>query len=242
MAPFHADLCQSTAERPHNVKANVMCFSATASFTTAGLTGVVGIVALARVDRWREVPLAVVPIFFAIQQTLEGFLWLVLPADSQGPAATTLTLAFLLFAEVFWPVFAPVAVWLVEPAAQRRKPMLACVAVGLGVSTYLLWWILTHTHGAAIINNHIDYVTEGRHSNTLGLAYLAATCLPMLCSSQRTLTTLGGIILAGSIVANIFYWEGFTSVWCFFAAAASIVILGHFEYARRERHRLAGVW
>jgi hypothetical protein len=219
-----------------------MCFSATASFTTAGLTGVVGIVALARVDTWREIPLAAVPLFFAIQQSVEGSLWLALPVEPQGPTATGLTLAFLLFAEVVWPIYAPVAVWLVEPNARLRKLMLTCMAVGLSVSTYLLWWILTRTHGAAIINDHIDYVTEDRHSNSLDLAYLAATCLPMLCSSRRILTVLGAIVLVGSLAAYVFYWEAFTSVWCFFAAAASIVILGYFDHAHRERVRAAGVW
>jgi hypothetical protein len=31
-------------------------------------------------------------------------------------------------------------------------------------------------------------------------------------------------------------------VWCFFAAAASIVILAHFERNRRQRFRTAGAW
>jgi hypothetical protein len=43
----------------------------------------------------------------------------------------------------------------------------------------------------------------------------------------------------GSIVAYAFYWEAFLSVWCFFAAAGSVVILAHFEHARRTRFQLA---
>jgi hypothetical protein len=219
-----------------------MCFSATASFVTAGLTGTAGIVALTRLTTWREIPLATVPIFFAIQQSIEGSLWLVLPSDPQGPVAAGLTLAFLLFAEVVWPIFAPFAVWLIEPRPWRRWPMLACVATGVAVGLYLLWWILTHTHASTIIYNHIDYVTEARHSDAIGVAYLVATCLPMVFSSRRTLIVLGVIVLTGSVTAHIFYWEAFTSVWCFFAAAASIVILGHFEHSRRRRVRIAGAW
>ncbi len=214
-----------------------MCFSATASFVTAGITGAVGILALTRIHSPREIPLATVPIFFAVQQSIEGSLWLVLPEDPQGGSASALTLSFLVFAEVVWPLYAPLAVWLVEPNAGRRKPMLACIAVGLAVSTYLLWWIMTHTHSATIVQNHIDYVTEDRHSNAIGIAYLVATCLAMVLSSRRTLIVLGAIVLIGSVTAHIFYWEAFTSVWCFFAAAASIVILGHFEQTRRQRLR-----
>jgi hypothetical protein len=41
-------------------------------------------------------------------------------------------------------------------------------------------------------------------------------------------------------VAYVLYWEAFVSVWCFFAAAASAVILWHFELSRRRSFRMAG--
>ena len=64
-----------------------------------------------------------------------------------------------------------------------------------------------------------------RRSDAVALAYLAATTLPLFLSSQRTVVTLGAIIFVGIAVAYVFYWEAFVSVWCFFAAAASVVIL-----------------
>lgn len=220
-----------------------MCFSATASLVTAGLTGAAGLVSLGKVNALREVPLAAVPVFFAAQRGIEGSLWIALGSDPQGCVAASLTLGFLLFAEVPWPIYAPVAVWLVEPNATRRKAMLICIGLGVGVSLYLLWWIVTHSHAAGLADGHIDYVTEARHSGALGVAYLVATCLAMLLSSRRTLVLLGVIVLIGSVAALFFYWEAFTeaftSVWCFFAAAASVVIIGHFEYERRPRVRQA---
>jgi hypothetical protein len=42
------------------------------------------------------------------------------------------------------------------------------------------------------------------------------------------------------VVAYAFYWEAFISVWCFFAAVASVAILCHFEWSRRSRLRSAG--
>ena len=216
-----------------------MCFSATASFTAAGVTGVIGIISLTKAKAPRELPLAAVPLFFAIQQSIEGFLWLDLPTVHQGVIAASLTFGFLLFAEVLWPVYAPVTVWLIETDPRRRRFMLLWIAVGLGVSTYLLWWLLTHSHSSAIVQNHIEYSTEGRHSDALGVAYLAATCLPMLFSTRRSIILLGAVVLIGSLVAFILYYEVFVSVWCFFAAVASAVILYHFENERRDRIRLA---
>jgi hypothetical protein len=217
-----------------------MCFSATASFVTAGVTGVVGIVSLSRANERRELPLAATPLLFALQQSVEGLLWLTLPVAPEESTATGLTFLFLFFAEAFWPVYAPLAVLLIEPDDWRRRLMLGCLAVGAGVSAYLLWWIFSRSHGAAIVHGHIVYVTEYPHSDAIGLAYLAATGLPLLLSSQRTVVALGAIVLVGSTVAYVFYWEAFVSVWCFFAAAASVAILCHFEWSRRRRLRIAG--
>lgn len=211
-----------------------MCFSASASFVTAGITGVIGIAALARVSEPRELPLAATPLLFALQQGVEGLLWLDLPLAPGGSLATALTFLFLFFAEAFWPVYAPVAVWLIEPDRRRRLPMAVCIGLGTAVAFYLLWWILGHPRPATILDGHIVYGTDDRQPYSVGLAYLAATCLPPLLSSRRTVVVLGTIVLAGLVVAYAFYWEAFVSVWCFFAAAASVAILCHFEWSRRS--------
>jgi hypothetical protein len=57
-----------------------VCFSATASFTTAAVTAVIGVIAVSRTSQPREFMLAGMPIMFAIQQGIEGLLWLNLPA------------------------------------------------------------------------------------------------------------------------------------------------------------------
>jgi len=215
-----------------------MCFSAAASFITAGVTGAIGIAALTRTHRPRERALAATPLLFAAQQAVEGLQWLTLPAAPDGSASTALTLVYLAFADVFWPVYAPIMVWLIEPSAWRRRFMLFWLAVGIGVAAFFLWWIVARPHGAMILHGHIAYVPDDRHFDAVGLAYLGATCVPLMLSSRRTIVVLGTIILVGSVVAYAYYWETFTSVWCFFAAAASVVVLGHFERMRRHRLRL----
>ena len=216
-----------------------MCFSASASFVTAGITGAIGIVALTRVKEPREVPLAVTPLLFAFQQSIEGLLWLSLPLTPDGSLAVALTVIYLFFAEAFWPLYAPIAVWLIEPQKYRRHFMVVCFGIGAGVGAYLFWWLYGHPHFATISGGHIVYVTEYRHSDVVGAAYLAATGLPLLLSSRRSIVVLGAIILVGLIVAYIFYWEAFISVWCFFAAAASVAILCHFEWSRRSLRPIA---
>ncbi len=216
-----------------------MCFSASASFVTAGMTGAIGIVALTRVKGPREIPFAAVPLLFAVQQCIEGLLWLSLPQAPDSSLSAALTILYLFFAEAFWPLYAPFAVWLIEPNESRRRFMVVCLGIGVGVGVYLLWWIVGQPHFATISGDHVVYVTEYRHSDLVGAAYLAATSLPLLLSSQRSVVVLGAIVLAGLIVAYAFYWEAFVSVWCFFAAAASVAILAHFEWSRRSRRQIA---
>jgi uncharacterized protein DUF6629 len=211
-----------------------MCFSPLASFTAAGFTTVVGFVSLSRVREPREIPLAATPLLFGLQQTLEGLLWIDLPRTQGGSYATGLTLLFLFFAEVFWPVYAPIAALLIEASRRRRRLMFLCLAAGVGIAARFLWWILAHPHGAVILDGHIVYVTEYRFSELVAFAYLAATGLPFVLSSHRIVVALGSIIFVGFAVAYVSYWEAFVSVWCFFAAAASVLILGHFEWSRRR--------
>ncbi|WP_420871212.1 DUF6629 family protein [Mesorhizobium jarvisii] len=68
---------------------------------------------------------------------------------------------------------------------------------------------------------------------------MAGTALPLMLSTQRMVVALGGIVLVGLVVAYALYWEAFVSVWCFFAAAASIMIVLHFK--RVDQSRLAVV-
>jgi hypothetical protein len=218
-----------------------MCFSATASFLAAGVIGSMGIAAVIRAKEPRELPLAVIPILFAVQQGIEGLLWLYLPTAPEDSTSTFLTYAFLFFAEVLWPVYAPMTAWIIEPEPRRRGLMVLCVAVGVGVAGDLLWSILSNPHPASILDGHIVYASAPRHLDVLSVAYLIATGVAPIASSHRTVRALGAIILIGSAVAFAFYWEAFVSVWCFFAAAASGAILFHFEVAHRRRLQTAAV-
>ena len=212
-----------------------MCFSAVASFVTAAVTGVIGVASLARVKDARELPLAAAPVLFAVQQGVEGLLWLNLPLAADASTATSLTLIFLMFAEVLWPVYAPVAVLLAEPHAQRRRLIFPCLALGIGVAAYLAWRILTGLHTAHIVDGHIVYETTRGQSDLVAFAYISATSLPLLISSRPAILGLGVIVFVGGAVAYAAYSEAFVSVWCFFGAAASSVIIFHFEHARRRR-------
>lgn len=212
-----------------------MCFSATASFVTAGVTTAMGIAAITQARTAREIPLAAIPLVFAAQQAVEGGLWLTLAEGTPGATASVLTYAFLLFALAVWPVLAPVAALLVESQAARRKIMQVCLAIGVAVAGYFMATVLSVPHTATIRNGHVVYLTGVDAPEAIGGLYLVATAIALMVSSARAVALLGAIVFAGSIATYVLYREAYVSVWCFFAAVASVVIVAHFLETRRVK-------
>lgn len=206
-----------------------MCFSATASFAAAAVTGVLGLMTLGRAHGRAQFVLAATPMIFAVQQAIEGTLWLALESGAGGGIVTNLTYAYLFFAEAWWPVFVPVAVLLVEPDERRRRFIMLTLGVGVTVGAYLFWIVFSAQPRAAIIDDHLVYAV-GRPSAFIAQpAYLFATVAPLLLSSQRVLKALGLVVLVGAVTAYLLYTAAFVSVWCFFAAVASAVLVYHFS-------------
>ena len=140
-----------------------------------------------------------------------------------------------MFAKVFWPLFVPLTVYLAEPEPGRRRALLPFIAVGLVVAAYFAWSVSSHTLQAMIGDGHIVYAGEPEAPAILQLAYFVVTGITALLYSYRTLRLFALIVLAGSLVSYLFYWEAFSSVWCYFAAAASAVLVFHFEHVRYMR-------
>lgn len=209
-----------------------MCFSAVASFMAAGITGAVGVATVSKVRHPSELPLAAIPLLFAVQQFGEGLLWLALAESPTGEAAMRLTTVFRLFAGGLWPALAPAAVYLIERDAMRRRLMLPLVGLGLAVALYYTMEVVWHANVAAIAGGHIAYEIDRAHSVSAALAYLAATSVPLVLSAEKLMVGLGAVILAGCLFAALTYWQAFVSVWCFFAAAASVIILMRMDEAR----------
>jgi hypothetical protein len=166
---------------------------------------------------------------------MEGLLWLDLQAapgmreDSSG-----LVVMFLLFALGWWPIHAPMAALLAERNGFRRKLMLPFAPAGAGLAAYLLWHMHDQKAGASIEKNHILYDLEFASDVPWALAYLVIVVLPLMLSSYRAVRVLGAIIMTGAVISRLVDREAFISIWCFFAAAASAVVILHFETELRQ--------
>ena len=208
-----------------------MCFSAAASFTTATLTAGIGIATLRQVKHWRELPLASIALLFAFQQGVEGALWLKLSSGDAKGAVAALSLAFLIYAKVFWPAYAGLAVLLIEPDDRRKQALYVLTALGCTISIYVLHRLIENPPAIAIVCHSIDY---GGNENALSwqsLVYILCTCVPFLLSSSRAVQNFGAFVLIGFAISAYAYFATFISVWCFFAAGGSSLLYFYFKHA-----------
>lgn len=205
-----------------------MCFSATASFTAGAALLVMGAVTTSRVRRGAEVPFALIPGLFGVQQLLEGALWLTFP-DNASLVNSVLTHAYSFFSHVLWPIYVPIAVLLLEPEAWRRKVLMAIAVAGTAVGLYLLYFLIAEPITSAVVGRHISYASPHFYIAAVMTLYVLATCVSSLVSSCKTIRFFGAATFVALVGSYVFYAFWFISVWCFFAALLSAIVVLHFN-------------
>ncbi len=204
-----------------------MCFSATASFAAGGFLLGLGTVTLRLARTPRERPFAAIPLLFAIQQFIEGVIWLTFSHDAPL-LNTVMTHAYSFFSHVLWPVYVPVAVLLIEPPGRRRRMLLAFVVAGLVVGSYLLYVLAMYPVVSRPTGRHVEYVSPHFFAALAMTLYLLSTSVSLLLSTHQVVKLFGVLALLSFAAAYYFYAVWFLSVWCLFAALMSAVICLHF--------------
>lgn len=216
-----------------------MCFSAGASFGSSAILCGVGMLALRKTTSNSQIMFAAIPLIFSLQQFTEGLVWLSLtnPAFSAWTASSIR--AFLFFAQVLWPLWAPLAVLTLEKDVSRKKILRGLVATGLVVSLYLAYHLVMAPVHAQITSHHIRYDQDFPLARLWfsGLFYFLPTVVPTLISSIKNMWIMGLSAMLSYILTQLYYPEYLTSVWCFFAAIISIEILLILPSPRHYRPR-----
>ena len=219
-----------------------MCFSATASFSAGAFLLGVGTLTLrsalaSRPSRQRrDLPFAAIPLLFAIQQLIEGVIWLTFRFDAPL-LNSVMTHVYSFFSHVLWPVYVPMAVLLMEPAGWRRRGLIAFVAAGSAVGAYLLYVLVAFPIASRPTGQHIEYVSPHFFAAVTMTLYLLATAVSPLLSTHRMVVAFGALALLSFGAAYAFYATWFISVWCFFAALLSAVVYLHFGVSELGRGR-----
>jgi hypothetical protein len=205
-----------------------MCFSATANFVGSGVLGAVGAVTLTQVKHRRELLFASLPTLFAIHQFTEGFVWLGLDGYLSPTVTHDMGAAFVLYAQGLLPFLLPMSVMLFERTQARRRAMMPFTVLGGLLTLYMLWGLAAYPLQVRVEGNSIVYVNWATNMTWVAVLYVIATCGSLFFSKVKVMVWFGaanlGILLAVMAVKRY----AFTSLWCAYAAVASVIILAYF--------------
>jgi hypothetical protein len=79
-----------------------------------------------------------------------------------------------------------------------------------------------------IRGNSIVYINQATNNTAVALLYVIATCGSLFFSKVRTMIMFGAVNLMILLIVMEFKRYAFTSLWCAYAAIASLIILVYF--------------
>lgn len=204
-----------------------MCFSASASFAAGIILSAISVSTIKKVEKPSQIYFASIPLLFCIQQLSEGLLWLALTQSAYALFQNITTYIFLFFAQILWPFWLPFSLFKLEKNSRIKQKMKLFLGMGILVSFYLAYCLISFDVKAEIVGNHIFYnqdypILFGNYGD---LIYIIATTVPPLISSVKHMWTLGVIIFSSYIITMLFYTDYVISVWCFFASIISVAVL-----------------
>jgi hypothetical protein len=204
-----------------------MCFSASASFGAGVVLAAISVVSIKKIQKPSQIYFASIPIIFCVQQLAEGFLWLSLTNPFFVPLQQISTYIFLFFAQVVWPLWIPYAFLKLETERNEKNFQRLLLGIGMLVSLFLGYCLITYTVEAKIIGHHISYlqnypIVYGGYGDLL---YIIATIAPPLFSNVKKMWLLSIAIIISYVVTRILYVDYIVSVWCFFSSIISLFVL-----------------
>lgn len=204
-----------------------MCFSAEVSFGAAVVISTVSVVTLKKATTRPEKIFALIPVFFALQQWIEGVLWIIIPDPDLVILRRVLNYSFLSVAWVIWPILITLSTFLMEKKGTRKQLLAWCLGTGISVALFLIYIMIFKPIDSRIANRHIDYHIELHRVIPMIIAifYLIPTVVSLFISSVKHMWLLGAINLTSYLFTKIYFTEQVISVWCFFGAISSLVIL-----------------
>lgn len=217
-----------------------MCFSATTSLAAGTILCATGAVALKKAKTPPLKLFALTPLFFGVQQLSEAVVWFALNNPTNEWAASSLSAAvysFLFFAWVLWPCFIPLFMLRLEKDVQRKKVLKYLLGIGIIVSSILIYVLINYEVWAVIENYHIRYDRNitSPYLWIFGIFYILPTVFSNFVSSVKWMGWLGVLNLLSYAISKVAFSGYIISVWCFFGAISSLLVLAIIVEAQRER-------
>ena len=202
-----------------------MCFSAGASFAVgAGLLGP-GYYSIKRTESRGMLLFACTPILFSFHQTAEGFLWLSLQNPDFASWYEPALYGYSFISQPIWPIWVPLTIWLMETDQRRKKILFYFLLLGIAASIYMFYCLITYNISAVAENGHIRYYRDFPNLNIMRPINFVTIAVTPFLSTLRYTKLLASTMMASLIVTYFFFTNYLISVWCFFAAILSLLMI-----------------
>ncbi len=207
-----------------------MCFSASASFTACAVLAAAGTLSVRRAAKINAgiglMSLSTFPLFFGIQQGFEGLVWLGMNDIISTFWRDAASVGFVFFAFFFWPVAGPVTGFLIEKKPLRKRIFMFLIPSGIGSGLYLSYVILVNFSPPVTWDGHLAYFYDVYIIDYMEYVYFITACGALILSSNKIAFRLGCVLAASFAFTMIGYQLlSLPSVWCFFAAICSLIVV-----------------
>jgi hypothetical protein len=136
--------------------------------------------------------------------------------------------AFMLYAQGLLPFILPLSVILFEVDAKSRRRMQPFLILGTLTALYILWALTAYPTQVFVKGNSIVYINQATNNEAVAVLYVIVTCGSLLFSKIKDMVIFGIANLAILLLVMAFKRYAFTSLWCAYAAVASVIILAYF--------------
>jgi hypothetical protein len=113
--------------------------------------------------------------------------------------------------------------------------MIPFLVLGTLTTLYILWALTAFPTQVYVKQNTIVYINQATNNLTVAIFYVIATCGSLFFSKIRAMIMFGGANLVILLAVMALKRYAFTSLWCAYAAVASVIILAYFW--RSSEHR-----
>lgn len=215
-----------------------MCFSPQGDLAGGAVVMAIGIDACRHLHGRREYRmLAVVPLLLGAHQVDETFVWWGLQGHVPRAVGSVAMWIYLVFALVVLPVLVPSVVLALERTRRRRLRIAPFVVLGVVVAAILLAALVRGHPVAHLGAYHIAYSIGLNDGVFVVGCYVLATCGSMLASSSRDIVWFGAANAVAAVILARLCADGFTSLWCFYAALVSGAIALRLRLSSRRGPR-----
>ena len=113
--------------------------------------------------------------------------------------------------------------------------MLPFLAIGGATTLYILWALTAFPLQVYVQGNSIVYINQATNNTAVAVFYVIATCGSLFFSQIRMMVIFGAANLVILLIVMEFKRYAFTSLWCAYAAIASVIILAYFWKSSGDR-------